>query len=252
MDSFVSFVELQRRLDETRAGLNDDALLSRRGRWLAAIVACSFAAGVVATYALPLHLSWISTSFFAIELIAASVFYLGMWRRKKARGRREVSELEKYDLLAVEDAKTIDWIASHGKPAVVRSLETIRERSLGANMSREVFFGTASKIGFIAILGLLITNRDIFKFAGLSTAEAVVRVSAFIAMVAAYVMSFVASVDSVRRDRFVLMFEFAQARLQDPGPALAAEPAAVMASDCAESSTRLEPAPVSCGGTTSG
>lgn len=221
MSKAVSFVELQRRLNDSRESIEQTREMSKRGRYLASLMTAFFVIGCVLNVVLPRDLRLIGASFYGLELIASIAFGLELRSLRKTGGHKEKDWLQKYDAIAEADGETIEWIASHGKAAIIRSLETVRERSIGADMSYNVFFGTASKIGLITIAGLAITNRELFKLSGLTGLEITVRVGALVVMIAAYFFGVLASADNVRRERFKLMLEFGLSRLPESTEATA-------------------------------
>lgn len=210
MSGHVPLRELQERLSGTRGRVFHDQGMSRTRKLSLWAMILSYALTTLASFALPVQFRWTGLVTLAIEIIAGIVFYLDV-------SKSEFSEnewLDKYDLLAVEDGLTVEWISAYGKAAIVRSMETLKERTIGEDVAFSLIFGPAGNIGFIAILGVIYTQADTVISSHLTTSSIVIRV--FIATVIAitYFTSWGENIKRVRRDRMKLILEFGLARLE--------------------------------------
>jgi hypothetical protein len=149
----------------------------------------SFFIGSILSYSLPKESRWIGALFVVLQLLALVAFNRELRSLRERGGSREKHWLEVYDELATEDAVTIEWIASHGRQAIQRSIDTIRERTIGEDLAYNVTFGAAGRVGIIAIIGLALTNPSLFSFIPISNMESAVKATAIILMVATYFLS---------------------------------------------------------------
>lgn len=207
MQKHVPFKQLQERLVLSRGAVFGNGM-PLRGKALAWVATTAFVAAGLANVVLPPERRWIGLILLGIEFAALLGFHFQLRSFHRSGRSKELTWFEEYDELAIEDGLTIDWIATFERTCIVRSLQTVKERSIFEDLAYNLFFGPAAKVGLLAVIGIVYTQVDAQLSHDLSIHGIVVRLCIAATIGVMYAISWSVTLQHARRDRLKLMLEF--------------------------------------------
>jgi len=214
MCSHVPLKELQRRVHDARMKVTRSEGISTKGKVAAAIAIVAFFIVSIVNTALPKDKYWIGLISLVIELTAWLFFAAELRSILRTGSSKQMDWLDEYDNLAVEDGQTVEWIATFDRDLVIRSIETLNERSLGEDVGFSMLFGAAGKLGLLVVLGVAYTQVTALTSVDMTRFGVLIRVLFGVIIIVMYVLSWPITLQTTRRDRLKMMLEFGLARIE--------------------------------------